>query len=214
MPITKASSSAVAPGAKGELVVGSATNDSAILAVGANDTVLTADSSTATGVKWATVSAGGWTELASGTLSGSSVSLTSISQDYQNLHLYIRGAIRTSAGGIMMVRVNSNTNNQYYSTWSGSATTVTLGSATNFWQFVNGANDMNTTANDYARIWTFYSYTQGSRLIVGSYGNEPNSGYNMNNMHRLDDTSGVTSIQLAPTSGTFNGGSYVLYGEK
>jgi hypothetical protein len=53
MAITKASSSAVAPGAKGELVVGSATNDSAILAVGSNNTVLTADSSTATGVKWA-----------------------------------------------------------------------------------------------------------------------------------------------------------------
>jgi len=53
MPITKASSSAVAPGAKGELVVGNATNDSGILSVGANNTVLTADSSTATGVKWA-----------------------------------------------------------------------------------------------------------------------------------------------------------------
>lgn len=59
MPITKASSSAVAPGAKGQLVVGNATNDSGILGVGANGTVLTADSAEATGVKWATPAAGG-----------------------------------------------------------------------------------------------------------------------------------------------------------
>ena len=59
MPITKASSSAVAPGAKGDLVVGNATNDSGILAVGSTDQVLTVDSSTATGLKWATPAGGG-----------------------------------------------------------------------------------------------------------------------------------------------------------
>jgi hypothetical protein len=56
MPITKATASSIAPAAKGDLVVGSATNDAAVLGVGANDTVLTADSSTATGLKWATPS--------------------------------------------------------------------------------------------------------------------------------------------------------------
>ena len=54
MPISKASSSAVAPAAKGDLVVGNATNDSGVLAVGTANQVLTVDSSTATGLKWAT----------------------------------------------------------------------------------------------------------------------------------------------------------------
>jgi len=54
MPITKASSSAVAPATKGDLVVGSATNDSGVLAVGSASQVLTVDSSTPTGLKWAT----------------------------------------------------------------------------------------------------------------------------------------------------------------
>lgn len=53
MPISKASSSAVAPAAKGDLVVGNATNDSGVLAVGTANQVLTVDSSTATGLKWA-----------------------------------------------------------------------------------------------------------------------------------------------------------------
>jgi len=53
MAITKATGASVAPAAKGDLVVGSATNDAAVLSVGTNDYVLTADSTTTTGLKWA-----------------------------------------------------------------------------------------------------------------------------------------------------------------
>ena len=58
MAITKATASSIAPAAKGDLVAGSATNDAAVLGVGANNTVLTADSSEATGLKWATPASG------------------------------------------------------------------------------------------------------------------------------------------------------------
>lgn len=58
MGISKATASSVAPGAKGDLVVGSATNDAAILTVGTNNHVLTADSATATGLKWAAPAGG------------------------------------------------------------------------------------------------------------------------------------------------------------
>jgi hypothetical protein len=58
MAITKATASSIAPAAKGDLVAGSATNDAAVLGVGANNTVLTADSSTATGLKWAAAGGG------------------------------------------------------------------------------------------------------------------------------------------------------------
>jgi len=52
MGISKATAGAVAPGAKGDLVVGSATNDAAVLAVGSNGDTLVADSAATTGLRW------------------------------------------------------------------------------------------------------------------------------------------------------------------
>ena len=54
--MTKSRSNATAPNAKGTLVVGSGTDASSTLAVGSANQVLTVDSSTATGLKWAAAS--------------------------------------------------------------------------------------------------------------------------------------------------------------
>jgi hypothetical protein len=56
--------------AKGALLSATAASTPGVLAVGANDTVLTADSAEATGLKWATPAAGGMTLLSTTTLSG------------------------------------------------------------------------------------------------------------------------------------------------
>ncbi|CAB4180196.1 hypothetical protein UFOVP1041_11 [uncultured Caudovirales phage] len=56
--VTITNSMATAIDAKGDLVAGTAADTFARLAVGSNDTVLTADSTTATGLKWASASAG------------------------------------------------------------------------------------------------------------------------------------------------------------
>jgi hypothetical protein len=52
-------SGATAPAVKGNIVVGTGTDTSAVLAVGANGTTLVAESAEATGLKWAAASGGG-----------------------------------------------------------------------------------------------------------------------------------------------------------
>ena len=68
---------ALATTAKGDLVAGSGASTAAVLTVGANNTVLTADSSTATGLKWATAGGGGKVLQAVFAQYGSPVSSTS-----------------------------------------------------------------------------------------------------------------------------------------
>ena len=60
------------------------------LAVGANNTVLTADSSTATGLKWAAPSSGGLTLLSTTSCSGVTTTVSNISSSYTNLLVVIR----------------------------------------------------------------------------------------------------------------------------
>lgn len=64
--------------AKGDLIAATAADTPARLAVGANDTVLTADSSTATGLKWATSGFPAWTSFTP-TVSASSGTITTYS---------------------------------------------------------------------------------------------------------------------------------------
>ena len=65
--------------AKGDLLAGTADNTISRLAVGANNTVLTADSSTATGLKWATPTGGGKVAQVLSTMKSDTFSTTSTS---------------------------------------------------------------------------------------------------------------------------------------
>jgi hypothetical protein len=99
MAVSKASARAITPAAKGDLAIGSGTNAASVLAVGSANQVLTVDSSTATGLKWAAASGGGFTLLATATLSGNaSFNFTNISQDYKHLFMRWEG-IEYSNGG-------------------------------------------------------------------------------------------------------------------
>jgi hypothetical protein len=83
--------------AKGALLSATAASTPAVLPVGTNDQVLTADSSTSTGLKWATAAAGGMTLISTTNLSGTSVTLTSIPSTYKNLFIVVRSMTMANA---------------------------------------------------------------------------------------------------------------------
>jgi hypothetical protein len=94
---------------KGDLYGFSTVN--ARVAVGTNGQVLTADSTAATGVAWATAN-GSYTTIASGTLAATALSITSIPGTYKELVLVMSNLTSTSNFD-MTFRFNSDTASNY-----------------------------------------------------------------------------------------------------
>jgi hypothetical protein len=220
MPITKASSSAVAPGAKGELVVGSATNDSAILAVGANDTVLTADSSTATGVKWAAAGGGAenYTLINTGgtALTGAtSITVSGISGK-NSLFIVIQETSSTAGLSNYEMRFNSDSTLKYnYVGWySNDSLTVTpdygFGS--------NNSLDWGTLGSSSTNIISAMFTLNGansSGLKSGELISAPTGSGNYRLRHRLftySGTSTISSVTVISGTGNFDSGTIYVYG--
>jgi hypothetical protein len=101
--------------AKGDLISATAADTPARLAVGADGTYLQADSTTATGLKWGTVSAGGMT-LISETVASSLTSLTlgSIPGTYKQLLLIWSGINHSNSTTGFALRINNSSNASDY----------------------------------------------------------------------------------------------------
>lgn len=96
---------------KGDLYTFS-TSD-ARLGVGSDGTTLVADSSEATGLKWATASSGGMTLISTTTLTGAQIDLTSIPQTYKSLRLVITNYKPATDGDRFAYRFNADSNTRY-----------------------------------------------------------------------------------------------------
>lgn len=103
--------------AKADLITATAADTPARLAVGTDGQVLTADSTTATGLKWAAAAAGGWTLIATATPSAAtSLSFTSIPTTYTQLRV-VWDNVTQSSSSTWRVRLNNDSGNNY--AWAG-----------------------------------------------------------------------------------------------
>jgi len=212
--------------AKGDLIAATAADTVARLAVGTNNQVLTADSSTATGLKWASPSssAPSFSLLNAGgtALTGASTITVSSISGMSSLFILIKAASSATAGSTINLRVNSNSNSIY--TFHGAVSftaspvdTSILGASNGVAQNSQAIGTMPDAADgtvsgtmliqgcDSSGTKMFFLNAQGS--VNSPYTNRGRYGGGT-----IEDTNTISSISLISASGNFDSGTLYVYG--
>lgn len=204
--------------AKGDIIAATAADTVSRLAVGANDTVLTADSTAATGLKWAAVPSGSMTLLSTTTLNATTINITGISQSYKKLVGYIKNP-RPTTGANYNLRYNNISTATYSATRFGSTSvnTVVAPADTSIGLMPDVRNVASTgfivfEINDYAntgtlKMTTIYGYAENNS-VIGDYSIK-------GSMNFSTATTAITELNIFVTGGgSQTSGTLELYGVK
>jgi hypothetical protein len=191
------------------------------LGIGANDTVLTADSAQATGMKWATPSASSMTSIASGSIANSATgfSLTSIVGTYNNLQLVIRNSY--SAADInSRIRVNNDATSIYSNMQNYGLTTTASATAATGTNFLIDNYNSSKAASTSIYVINFWDYAGNAfkcGTVTGFHQDRTTGNYEiMTQSFGIQLTAAINRIDLITgNANTFAGaGTYTLYGVK
>ena len=213
--VTVTNSMATAIDAKGDLIGGTGADTFARLAVGANGTVLTADSTEATGLKWATASGGGMTLLETVTLSGASVTTASIPGTYKELRLYVRNFKPANTDQGLVMRMNSDSNTRYIQNLAFATISATTPADTGM-RFTAGQNNSASSISQINIIIPDYANADTGKMAYG-YGvtNNQTTSTNFNirsYMNWYNQTGAITTLTFLPEAGNLTSGSVLVYG--
>jgi hypothetical protein len=186
------------------------------LAVGTNGQVLTADSSEATGLKFATPASGGMTLINSGgtTLTGASVTISSIPGTYKNLQIVVENYKPASDAQSLVMNVNGDTTANRHTQFQSTPTANGSFDATN-WSLGRYADN---SVSQGLSITTIYNYANATTWKIGellSIVNDSTTSTNFNQINSLglyNQTGAVTSLRFTPESGNFTSGTIYVYG--
>ena len=200
--------------AKGDLIAASAADTPARLAVGTDGQVLTVDTTTSTGLKWATATNGSLTLLSTTSISGASVTVSSISQSYKNLYIEWEG-VTQSADGTFDIQLNA-TNGAHYSNVPWSAATASNNYNDNVIKLLSNQDSLGTSGNNFGSVTVFnYASTTARKtfMLQSLFVRPTTASASAFGGGGFNSTSAVSSIKFNNTTGnTFNAGTLRIYG--
>lgn len=204
--------------ATGDLLYASSANTPAKLAIGSTSQVLTVSGGVPA---WATPSSGGMTSIASGSLSGSTTTISSISGSYNNLVLFIRDYSSDDNTGDLQIRFNNDTTANYHlmvwqqcevasSYQDGQNVSTYYYTATGAAKAADNNNSLVLNVYDYATSGIRKNAEFWNSVVAGGGSN----AYLFKSECGYQGTDAITRIDLLLDAGSFDGGTYVLYGVK
>ena len=200
---------------KGDLIAATGASTPARLGVGTNGTVLVADSAESTGMKWAVPAAGSLTLLSTTTMTGASLTISSINQGYKNLLVLIDNAYASSGERDTYMRFNSDTGNNY--SWAGYAGGNGIGgnyqTAVDVLQY-GYSTTSTTTADKQIVVMDIYDYTStGTKFIsVGSRSKSGSTVFAWGATGSYIGGSGISSMTFFNGFGNLTAGTIRIYG--
>jgi hypothetical protein len=173
--MTKARANATAEAAKGDLRVGSGTNATSVLGVGSNTQVLTADSTQATGMKWAAANLT-WTNRLQATANNR---FTQIATNGSNIYVATQsnGALYSSPDGITWTsRTSGFGANQINDVQYGNGLFVAVGNNGTITTSTDGTTWTARTSNMSTNQINAVAYANSVWVAVGAGGGATNTG--------------------------------------
>jgi len=193
----------------------STANTNTRLGIGSSGQVLTV----AAGVpSWATpAGGGGWTSLASGSLSGTSTSVNITTTGYYQVVAFLKNVSCTTDFYMGFdLNTDGGSNYSFINSYSSSSTAVSSGNRSATSSFFVDAG-FRASDNAYA-VFTIYdpANTAAHKMVSGiAAGRENSNGYNRSGTFdgRYMSNSAITNIRFQPAS-TYSTGTYEIYGVK
>jgi hypothetical protein len=163
---------------------------------------------------WVTSSSGGIELISTTTLTGSTITLSSIPQTYRHLQLITRLWLPATTNVAFRMRLNADSGaNRHHQSYGYGQTDFSF-AADNVALSGNARNSSSqtfiiTNIYDYANTNT---YKMGDNLSVNT---ETSADFTNNRNHFVyNQTSGISSLSFFNTSGNFTSGTVLLYGVK
>jgi hypothetical protein len=190
----------------------STANTNTRLGIGTTGQVLTVSGGVPS---WATASSGGMTLLSTTALTGSSVTISSISQSYKHLFVVVKDIYLNGVDDIG-IRYNGDSGSNYSETMIrniGNTLTGVNTAASNYWRLTVGSTSTSWDNRSTGSFWVLrYTDTTNIESVSSGKGFEGTNKAFYVTESRYNASAAITSLTIRCTSESFSAGTIYIYG--
>jgi hypothetical protein len=195
----------------GDTIYSSSGSTPARLGIGSTGQVLTVAGGVPT---WAAPSSGSMTLLSTTSMSGASVTISSIDQTYRNLYVVVRNFLPATNNQYLDLKLNGGSTFAAFANYGDNSEQTFTGSVIQAANLTSNAADqglITITIPDYANTVT---WKMAEILAMTNSGTTSTSATGRLGIGMINTLTAITSLRFSASSGNLNGGSILVYGVK